>query len=194
MSGSVITDPVYDDANEGSLQGVISQALQQQSMNLEVMLPATVIAYDRVTNFASVQPAINMVASGGSTIPRQPIASVKVITIGGGGFVLTFPLPAGAKGWIKACDRDISLYLQTGGQTHPPSKRFHSFSDGVFIPDFSSFTIAGEDTEHATLQNQAGTIRIALWADRIKLTSPRFDVDSADINFTSSPHIGPLPP
>lgn len=194
MSGSVLTDPYYDPSNEGSLQGIFAEALNQHSKDLQVMLPATVIAYDRATNFASVQPAINMVASGGAIVPREPIASIKVITIGGGGFVLTFPLPAGAKGWIKACDRDISLYLQTGGQTHPPSKRFHSFSDGVFIPDFSSFTIAGEDTEHATLQNQAGTIRIALWADRIKLTSPRVDVDSAEINFTSSPHIGTLPP
>lgn len=194
MSDSVITEPVYDDANEGSLQGVIAQAMQQFSMNLEVMLPATVIEYDRVTNFASVQPSISMIASGGTVVPRQPIASVKVMTFGGGGFVLSFPLPAGAKGWIKACDRDISLYLQTGSQTHPPTKRFHSFSDGVFIPDFSSFTIAGEDTEHATLQKQDGTIRIALWADRIKITSPRVDVDSASINFTSNPHVGPLPP
>lgn len=194
MSGSVIADPVYDDANEGTLQGVIAQALQQFSMNLEIMLPATVIAYDRATNFASVQPSINMVASDGSVVPRQPIASVPVLTIGGGGFVVAFPLPAGAKGWIKACDRDISLYLQSGNQTHPPTKRFHSFSDGVFIPDFSSFTIAGEDAEHATFQSQDGTIRIALWADRIKLTSPRVDVASASINFTSTPNVGPLPP
>lgn len=194
MSGSVVVDPVYEDANEGSLQGVIAQALQQFSMNLEVMLPATVIAYDRATNFASVQPAIHMVTSDGSAVPRQPVASVKVITIGGGGFVLAFPLPAGAKGWIKASDRDISLYLQQGDATHPPTKRFHSFSDGVFIPDFTSFTINGEDTEHATLQNEDGTIRLALWADRIKVTTPRFDVDSASINFTTNPNVGPLPP
>ena len=189
-----ISVPQYDPSNENTLQGLLSQHAEQVTKTMEVMLPATVISYNRTSGFASVQPSISMVSATGQIVPREPIGSIKVVTIGGGNFVLSFPLPAGSKGWIKACDRDISLYLQSGDTSHPASKRFHSFSDGVFIPDFSSFTIAGEDADHATLQNQDGSIRISLWADRVKIVSPRFDVSSAAINFTSNPHIGALPP
>lgn len=190
----VLSVPNYDPSNEGTLQGVLDQALQQQAMSMEVMLPATVIAYDRTTGFASVQPSISMVTYTGEIVPRQPLASIKVVTLGGGNFVLSFPLPAGSKGWIKACDRDISLYLQSGDTAQPATRRMHSFSDAVFIPDFSSFTLSGEDANNATLQNQDGSIRIALWADRVKIVSPRVDISSASINFTSNPHVGPLPP
>lgn len=213
------SNPDFNRANQGTLQGIITQALRNAMVELEVMLPATVISYDRVANVASVQPQIMMVATDGTLISRTPLALVPVIAIGGGGFVLNFPQVAGGKGWIKAADRDISLYLQSGVANGPNTGRLHSFSDGLFIPDFGSgYTINSEDTDNAVLQIADGTIRIAIWSDRVKITGPndtivvgpngttitstnrisiegpRFDVNCAEINFASSPHIGPIPP
>ena len=201
--------PQYDSANKGTLQGVIRQALTEFLKNTEDMLPATVIAYDRVNNVASVQPSIQMVTTDGTLIGRAAVASVPVLAIGGGGFLINFPLVGGSRGWIKANDRDISLYLQSSATTPPNTKRFHSFSDGLFIPDVvSGFAVNGEDTENMVIQNTAGTIRVALWADRVKVTTPNgtgqfgpdrilfttplFQINSANIQFITSPHVGPL--
>lgn len=208
---SVITNPNYDDANTGTLQGVINQALRQALVNLEDMLPAIVVGYDRAGNVATVQPSIMMVGTDGSTLSRAPLASVPVFAYGSADFTINFPLTAGARGWIKACDRDISLYLQSGANTAPNTRRVHSFSDGVFFPDsVVGFTIDGEDTNNAVFQTKDGTYRVALWADRVKVTCPagsfecmndrirvtssRFDINSGTINFASNPHVGPIPP
>lgn len=211
MSFTNTVNPDFDKSNQGTLQGVINQAIRQAMVNLECMLPATVISYDRTNNVASVQPSIMVVGTDGSLVGRAPLASVPVLAIGGGGFVLNFPQTAGGKGWIKASDRDISLYLQSGGQVGPNTARLHSFSDGMFIPDIGSgFTLNGEDAVNAVLQSIDGTIRIAVWSNQVKITTPdgtltlgpgktllttiRFDVNSPDINFSSAPHVGPLPP
>ena len=172
MSASTTVNPDFDRSNQGSLQGIIAQALKQFQRNLDSCLPATVISYDRANNVASLQPQIQMVAVDGTLVTRAPIASAPVLALGGGGFLVNFPLVAGSKGWIKASDRDISLYLQSGNSAAPNTRRFHSFESGVFYPDFgSNFTVADEDSAAAVIQNQAGTIKIALWPDRVKVTA-----------------------
>jgi hypothetical protein len=92
------------------------------------------------------------------------------MALGGGGFVANFPLPAGSKGWIKAADRDISLYLQSGNAGAPNTKRMHTFSDGLFIPDVGSgFTVASEDTTNAVIQSLDGSVKVSLGSTTIEL-------------------------
>lgn len=203
-------NPEFDRANQGTLQGIIDQAIRQAMMNLEVMLPATITAYNRSSNIATVQPQIFMVNTDGVSITRAQ-STVPVFAYSGGGFVINFPQKAGNRGWIKASDRDISLYLQNGSSANPNTSRLHSFSDGMFIPDcVSGYTIDGEDAENAVMQTTDGTIRIAVWADRIKITTPDYFIiagpdrvelsgphvyiDSPNIKFSTSPTIGPIPP
>lgn len=169
MSDTV--NPQIDNANEGSLAGVITQALRGFELKLEHCLPATVISYDRVANVASLQPNIQMVATDGTLVGRAPLASIPVIALGGGGFNITFPLVAGSKGWIHAGDRDISLYLQSGGMTPPNTQHAHTFSAGHFVPDvLANYVLNGEDANNMVIQNTAGNVRIAIWPDQIKLT------------------------
>jgi len=185
MSESRITDPDFDRSNQGSLQGIIAQALKAFQRGLDNCLPATVISYDRDKNIASVQPQIQMVAVDGTLINRASSASVPVYAAGGGGFVINFPLVAGSKGWIKASDRDISLYLQSGNRTAPNTARMHSFENGCFWPDFgSNFTIAGEDSASCVIQSQDGSIKISLWPTKIKLTvgSNTFEVTESELS------------
>ena len=146
--------PSIDPADEDSLPGVFRSVLQKFLQQTDDMLPAVVIAYDRATNRATVQPHIMLGTTDGRKISRAQIASVPVLNLGAGGFVLSFPVKPGDLGWIKASDRDISLYLQGGAKEEwPNTKRLHSFEDGLFIPDaLKGFTVVAEDAERVVLQ------------------------------------------
>ncbi|WP_202973956.1 Gp138 family membrane-puncturing spike protein [Fimbriiglobus ruber] len=61
------------------------------------MLPAQVIAYDRTTNRAQVQPLIAVVTTANQVVQRAQ-SSVPVFQYGGGGFVLSFPVMTGDTG------------------------------------------------------------------------------------------------
>ncbi len=194
---SDIVNPNFDPADEGSLPGVLNVAIRRAMRDLEVMLPATIIAYDRTNNVASVQPSIMIVGTDGSTVGRAPLASVPVLALGGNGFLINVPLVAGSKGWIKASDRDISLYLQSGATSAPNTARLHSFSDGMFIPDFGAgYTIASEDITHTAfvIEKSDHSISFSIWPDRIRITTPILDVNCPQINFTTAVNVGPLSP
>lgn len=168
-------DPSMRDDLSGTMRYVLTKWLQ----NTDDMLPAKVIAYDRTLNRASVQALISVVTTNNTIVQRPVIASIPVLQLGGGGFVLSFPIQSGDIGWIKASDRDISLFLQSikssGGVISPPNTvRKHSFEDAMFIPDtmFKTVTIAGEDANHVVLQSLDGTTKIAMGNGTIKILAP----------------------
>jgi len=182
-------EPSRNPVNDSSMIGMLKQFMGKALQNTDDCMPAKVIAFDRVSNIATVQPMIKIVATNGESLNRAQIASVPVFQCGGGGFMLNFNLKAGDLGWIKATDRDMSLYLQGGTEQEPNTHRMHSFNDGFFIPDIlSGFTIDGEDMENAVWQTLDGTVRIALWPDRVKVTAPRVVIESpiVEVNATSS--------
>lgn len=166
----------------GLLQFVLTKFLQRT----DDMLPAIVKSYNRATNRAQVQPMISIVSTDNTVIQRGVIASVPVLQLGGGGFVFSCPLNPGDLGWIKANDRDISLFLQTFQNTAPNTARLHTFENGMFIPDtmFKSVTINAEDAGNAVLQSLDGTVRIAIWPDKVKITAPTVEVEctTAQVN------------
>lgn len=163
--------PSHNPADNDSMAGMLRLVLTKFLQNTDDMLPASVIAYDRAANRASVQPLIAMVTTDGIQINRSQIASVPVLQLGGGDYLLSFPLKHGDLGWIKANDRDISLFLENYGNSSPNTQRKHSFEDAVFIPDtmLRDVTIASEDANNAVLQNLDGTVKIALWPTYLKI-------------------------
>lgn len=163
--------PSFDPANRGDLAGTIRFVLTKFLQGLDDMLPAKVISYDRVTNRAQVQPLIAIVTTGDTQVQRAQVASIPVLQLGGGGFVISCPLNAGDLGWIKANDSDISLFLQFLQNSPPNTARLHSFEDGLFIPDtmFKGVTIADEGA--LVIQNVAGTVGISI-NENIKMTAP----------------------
>lgn len=181
MTDASYTPPSIDPADEGSLAGVLRTVMGKMLQQMDNMLPATVLAYDRVTNRATVQPQVMMKATDGSKVSRAQVASVPVFQFGAGGFVLAFPVRAGDLGWIKASDRDTSLFFQGQPSEEPPNtNRMHSFQDGVFFPDvMRQWTLAGEDMERAVFQSLDGVSRIAVGDDRVKITTPLLEVEAA---------------
>lgn len=179
--------PSIDPPDEGSLGGAFRAILQKMLQGMDDCLPATVIAYDRQRNRATVKPVIMMGTTDGQKISRAQIASVPVLNIGGGGFVLSFPVKAGDLGWIKATDRDLSLFLQGLKEEWPNTKRMHTFQDGFFIPDvMRQWALAGEDAERVVLQSLDGTTRIAIGDGIVKITAPAVDIDAPEVTMTGN--------
>lgn len=172
-------NPSIDPADNGSLSGmmqfVFKKLMQGQVSN---RLPASVIAYDRATNRAQVQILIMIKTTDGSLVSRQQVASVPVLILGGGGFIISAPLVTGDLGWLCACDRDISLFLQSYLESPPNTARMFSFSDGVFVPDkMTGYTIGGEDANNLVIQNLDGTVKISLGEDSITISAPTIELD-----------------
>ena len=166
-------------ANDDSLTGTFKEVLRKTLQRTDDMLPASVVVYDRGRNLAQVQPLIQVVDTEGQTHNRAPLARVPVLLIGGGDFFLSFDLPRGSLGWIKANDRDISLFLQQFANNRPNTARLHSFEDAVFIPDImTGYTIAGEDSQAAVIQNKSGSVKISLAADRININAPAVNINA----------------
>ena len=167
--------PSVDPSNSGDMVGMMAQVFQKfLQSQVNDMLPGRVIAFDRVTNRAQVQFMIVIVTTEGQTVRRAPVASVPVFQIGGGNYILNYNLLPGDLGWIKATDRDISLFLQSYEESPPNTYRLHDFGDAVFFPDvMTGYTISSEDQSEgaAVLQTKDGTQRISIWSDRVKITS-----------------------
>lgn len=164
--------PSSDPADDDSLAGVLRTAFRKFLQSTDDMLPARVVAYSRTKNRATVAPCVAVLTSDGRQVARAQVASVPVMQFGGGGVVLNFNLKPGDLGWIKASDRDISLFMQSYGASTPPNtKRMHTFQDGVFIPEvMRGWAIASEDATHAVLQNLNGNSRVSVGDDFVKLT------------------------
>lgn len=171
-----MTDTKYspmsiDPASRGDLAGTVKLILTKFLAGVDDMLPAKVISYDRNTNRAKVQPMVYMVTTDGRKQSRAPVASIPVLQLGGGGFVLSFPIKPGDLGWIKANDRDISIFLQSLKESPPNTEFKHTFSDAMFIPDtmFKSVNIAGEDDDNVVLQSLDGSVKVSLSNNSVKI-------------------------
>lgn len=167
--------PSGNSADSTTLSGLLRFWFTKSLQKVNDMLPAKVIAYNPATNMAQVQPLITSVTTDNQQINRPQVASIPVLQLSGGGFLLNFPINSGDLGWIKSNDRDISLFQQTGVMSPPNTNRQHSFEDAIFIPQAlrSLVTIAEEDASNMVLQNYDGTVKIALWENLIKILAPK---------------------
>lgn len=172
MTDTKNAPPSMNPADNDTFAGMFNSILRKFLQNTDDMLPAQIVAYDRAANRAQVQPLIMMVSTTNEQTAHAPSASIPVMQFGGGGMMLNFNLKPGDLGWIKANDRDISLFLQGYQAAAPNTNFFHSFKNAVFIPDvMRGYTINSEDGANAVLSTIDGTQRIAIWPDRVKITS-----------------------
>lgn len=183
--------PSQNPADLGTFQGLFRAVLRKFLQGVDDMLPARVISYDREKNIAQVQPLVAMLTTNNEIVSRARVASVPVFQIGGGNFLLNFNILPGDLGWIKANDRDISLFLQSFNEQAPNTARQHSFQDAVFFPHvMTGYDIDSADSQNCVLQNMDGSVKISLGADKITIKAPHVVIESNDvqINGTSLKH------
>ncbi|MCW8966275.1 MAG: Gp138 family membrane-puncturing spike protein, partial [Candidatus Pacearchaeota archaeon] len=178
--------PSRSEANDDTLAGVFREILRKHSQGLDDMLPAVVETHDRAANRVKVRPLIALVTTGKAVVSRASIPSVPVLRLGGGGFFVSFPLAAGDFGWVKATDRDISLFLQSLEEAKPNTKRMHSFEDAVFIPDvIRSYDIDAADSNSLVIQSTNGSTKFALKDGEITLKADVLKYEG-DVDVTGS--------
>lgn len=191
LSGPLVTQP-EDSKTVGSTLRFIQNAI---SMDIECCLPAIVESYDRVANTATVRPAIMSTVrptTGGDLLRqnRKAIPDIQVLSMGAGNFHINFPIKKGDLGWIYACDRDITLFLQTlQDQPSGSDGASHKFCDAIFIPDvMRNYTINEEDAEALVIQSTDGATRLSIQpAGKIKLTAPiKVTIDAPDTEITGN--------
>lgn len=190
MSNTPSRNPAGNDSLAGLLKFVLRKFLQRT----DTCLPATVIAFSGTSNRAQVQPAIVQITTGEEQVGRGQIASVPVLQLGGGGFVLYYPVKTNDTGWIIACDRDISLYKQNYKTSAPNSFRMHNFADSWFVPDTLLNGVNLIDSSKLCLQSYDGTLGITMGdgeldiiAPTIKLTAPNIAL-IGDVAITGNFH------
>ena len=174
-----------------SLGAALDYILKRHDLDFECCLPAIVESYDRAKNVASVRPLIMITtlapeASKTNSMRRHLIKDMPVISIGAGGFHISFPINVGDLGWIHASDRDIQQFLRTLKEGPAPTQLVHRFSQGVFIPDvFRNYTINPEDSSALVLQSVDSRSRISISSDSIKITTPlNVTIDSPETHIT----------
>ncbi|WP_431228394.1 Gp138 family membrane-puncturing spike protein [Burkholderia contaminans] len=166
----------------------IGFALKQfQLFESDLQLPAKVISFDRAKNTATVQPLIAWTGLDGTIKPRNAFMNIPVLSLGGGKFHVSFPLAPGDIGWIKASDRDLSLFMQTLKESKAGSDRSHDFGDGLFVPDvFRNYTVAGEDAGAMVIQSTDGQTKISIRGDNILIATKTLNVRADDANFSGN--------
>jgi hypothetical protein len=180
-----------DPADGGSLAGVIRFVFNKLLQGVDAMLPARVVSYDRQNNVATVQPLIQVIGTSGRGTGRAILARIPVLALGGGGFVINFPLKPGDLGWIEASDRDISLFVQGLSEAKPNTVRMHAFSDGRFVPDiFRKYSIVDEGD--MVIQTTDGQTKVVLRSDSVFVKAPNdITLDSGGtVNIRAGSKIG----
>lgn len=178
-------EPSSVPADDGTLAGTLRATFRKLLQGVDGMLPARVLAYDRVRNVATVQPMVAVLTTAGQAVGRAQVAEVPVLALGGGGFAIHFPLQPGDLGWIEASDRDISLFTQSMGEAPPNTLRLHSFEDARFIPDaLRQYDAGAVDSDAMAIQSTDGSVRVELSPSRVRITAPEVLVDAPLSTFT----------
>lgn len=173
--------PSKDPANDSSMSGMFRAVFKKQMQKVDGQLPCVVLSYSREANRATVQPLISVLGTNGNTMSRAPVVNVPCLALTGGGYVLSFPIATGDKGWIEASDRDISLFLQAITETRPNTARMHSFEDARFVPDaFADYVIADEDAGAAVLQSKDGTTKVSVGPNGVKVSGTNVNITATE--------------
>lgn len=105
--------------------------------------PATVLSYDKETQTATVQPVIQVYEvfweSEEEGFAPLESATVPVCFPGSGAFSITWPIEPGTQGVLVFCDRSMSAWMSSGGESVEPADRSRfDESNAFFIPEIRS--------------------------------------------------------
>lgn len=170
---------------DDDLYGVLSFGFREEMLDINDMLPAKIISWDSQANRAQVEILYLVTMTDGSVHPQIAPAEVPTFVLGGGGLCLVWPLKPGDLGWIKATDRDITLFLQHYDAQAGNEPRIHSFEDAMFIPDVMKDYVVVEPAG-VSLQTMDGVNSVSVSAAGIKLVAGSTTLVITDAGITAN--------
>ena len=197
MADSNFSLPTYGIGNNPSMDEVIAKFYHKLLIELQVMIPAAIVSYDRATHIAIVQPLNNRVDIQGRELQRAQM-KVTVMRHYAGKYLIDFPLEVGDTGWVIACDRDSSAIKQYNpdvngvmkGVNIPITGELHQYYFGYFIPDrwgdkyntdseHNAQLSKGEiDEKRLVIQSADGSQRISIGQCDIKVYSTNTTINT----------------
>lgn len=168
----------FNSATLDDLPGIWRDLLRSYGLDLECILPAVVLNYDRKNNIVTVQGAVNRINTTGESVPRTEM-EVPCFNPTGGMIGINFPLKPGDTGWVVASDRDSTFFKQQLSVADPNTDLLHKYSFGFFLPDkISGFQIQPEDEGALVIQTVDGATRISIKDERVKITRNAVSVET----------------
>jgi hypothetical protein len=137
VSAQDTRDTVDASASGEELEDVLLRLRRNIELDLNVALPAHVLAYNPATQRATVQLGmLPVMFVEDEEVVGAPIVcpDVPVLTLGGSLGYVSFQLVPGDSGLVVFSDRCLAAWLKLGAPTDPLNGRTHALGDGVFIP------------------------------------------------------------
>lgn len=155
--------------NNNSLIGILNLFKEKINRDIECALPCIVTGVtSRKT--VNVKPSIKMIMADFSEESRAEINNIPIFNYSTNSFAVSLPVKAGDTGWLVACDRDISKFLDDKQESAPHTSRSHTFADSFFIPDgISNFTVKDENKDALVIQSSSGEVCIAVKNDEVTI-------------------------
>lgn len=124
---------VFNRANRGIPQDVHGQIAQDERLDTATRLPVRVkeVDYGKQTTTLEV---LYKPTFGGKEVDFPDLLEVPIQQARGGGFAVTMPVKKGDYGFVDFGARDIDNWWESGEAKPAASQRYHSFSDGIYVP------------------------------------------------------------
>lgn len=123
------------DGEEPDMLDVILNAIRSNQLELNTVMPATVVSYDLSTQTCSVKPSFKRTQIDIETsYSRGQINEVPVMFPGSGGRGTSFPLKKDDSVLLIFSQRSLDDWLVKGGEVKLTDSRLHNMTDAIAIP------------------------------------------------------------
>jgi phage baseplate assembly protein gpV len=170
-------DNLDQDIELNDLALAIDYAINQKLIELELYLPAVVVAYNPSAKTVDVQPLIKIRSTSNQEYDRAVVPNVPVFFAGNSSYSIHFSLSAGDIVLLKSCDRDISNYITASDKTKTvkaDTNRMFKFSDAYAVP----LCVGNFSTDNSlTIQHLNNNCSIKVSANEIRIKAPTIIAD-----------------
>jgi hypothetical protein len=118
-----------------ALSALLDETARRIAVEIRTHVPGTIVSYSRATGRAEASVRVDMKARmrNGQTFPIGQVDRCPVLWPAGGGWCHDADLSPGDEVCVVVFDRDISEWLESGGEADPLSGNLHSISNAAVL-------------------------------------------------------------
>ena len=117
---------------------LVDERIKTFKSTLNTVIVGEIVSFDPATVTAEIQIGVTFPLDGGEMMPITNLLNVPIMALKAGGFTMTFPVKAGDECIVFFSQRDISTWIENGGQIQPSTPRQLNLSDAVALVGLQS--------------------------------------------------------